>query len=46
MEKEKTYTFNNANLKIHYMIINTGKDQEDQEPNIQVEKGMITRTKE
>ena len=29
-----------------YMIVNTGKKQEEKEPNIQVEKGKITRTKE
>ena len=45
-EKEKKYTFNNANGKSHYMIVNTGKEQEEKEPNIQVERGKITQTKE
>ena len=45
MEKEKKYTFNNANGKSHYMIVNTGKEQEEKEPNIQVEKGKITQTR-
>ena len=46
MEKEKKYTFNNANGKSHYMIFNTGKKQEEQELNIQVEKGKVKRTRE
>ncbi len=45
MEKEKKYTFNNANGKSHFMIIKSGKEKE-KEPNISVEKGKITRTKE
>ena len=46
MAIEKKYTFNIGNGKSHYMIIKTGKKQEEQEIKIQVEKGIITRTKE
>ena len=46
MKIEKKYTFNIGNGKSHYMIIKTGKKQEEQEIQIQVEKGIITRTKE
>ena len=46
MEKKKKYTFNNENGKSHYMIMTTGNKEEEQELDIQVEKGMITRTRE
>ena len=45
MEKERKYTFNNANGKSHYMIIKAGREKEE-EVNIKVEKGQITRAKE
>eukprot|EP00794_Sanderia_malayensis_P020626 gene20626-22661_t len=45
MESRKKYTFNNANGKSHYMIVKTGREQEEI-VDIQVEKGKITRTQE
>ena len=45
MEKEKKYTFNNANGKSHYMIIKTRREKEE-EVNIKVEKGKIKWVKE
>ena len=38
IEIERKYTFNIGNGKSHYMIIKTGKKQEEQEIQIQVEK--------
>ena len=46
MKKDKNYTFIYENWESHCMIVNTGKEEVEREPDIQVEKGKITRTKE
>ena len=43
MEQEKRFTFNNDQGKTHYLIIKTGKEEE-QKPKIKVKKGKVTET--